>query len=151
MKLRTLLSVLVATLFFLPTLAYSGEPNRPQIQVEVVPSGVRGLKVDLFVLITNPNDFDVYVGTIESSNITSDYQMTFGDGPAVVGSNDFFLVPAKSKRIQQLQLGYELKDGLNHIKVRLSGGIDPNAKLPTNYIPFGGHQFELTIGTQGSK
>jgi hypothetical protein len=150
MKLRSL-SVLTAILFFLPTLVYSGKTNRPQIQAEVVPSDVRGFKVDLFTLITNPNDFDVFVGPLGSYSIMTEGQNIIGDGVTTVGRKDFLLVPAKSKRIRQLQLAYQLKEGLNHFKVELSGGIDPAAKLPSNYIPFGTRQFEFTIGTEGSK
>ncbi len=151
MKLRSMISILVGLLFFCPNLVYSGEPKHPEIQVEVVPSDVLANKVDLFIVITNPNDFDVYVGTITTSSIATDYQITNSDGVISVGRDDFSLVPAKSKRIRQLHLDCELRDGFTHFKVQLSGFSDPNAKLPSNYIPFGGGQFEFDIKTEGSK
>jgi hypothetical protein len=151
MKLQSLIFALAAVLFCLPSVARAGKADRSRIEVEVVPSGVRGFKVDLFTLISNPNDFDVYVGPIGGSTVATEGQTIFGDGFTPVGRSDFLLVPAKSKRLQQLQLGYQLKEGLNHFKVRLSGGIDPNAKLPSNYVPFGTHTFEFTISTDVSK
>jgi hypothetical protein len=151
MKLRSLISVLAAILFCLPSLVIADKVNRPEIEVEVVSSEVRGLKVDLFTLITNPNDFDVYVGPIVIGSIATEWQITNSDGAMAVAPKDFFLVPAKSKRVQQLQLGYQLTEGLNHFKVRLIGVTAPDTDLPSNYIPFGTHAFEFTISTEGSK
>jgi hypothetical protein len=152
MMQRTLTSVLIGVLFLLPALACAGDTTpRPRIKVEVVPSDVRVDKVDLFTVITNENAFDVYVGAIGSSSIFTEGQNIIGDGIVASERKDFFLVPAKGKRIRQLQLQYQLKQGLNHFEVHLAGGIDPKAKLPPNYIPFGTHHFEFTIPSGWSK
>lgn len=139
-------AVIAAISLCLPSLACSAhEHPTPKIDVEVVWTEIYEGKTDIFSLVSNPNDFDVYVGKCGSGRFQQNSKTIFGDGLYCSRKEDFTLLPAKSKRLFQLERGCKLEPGLNHFRVKNSSAIDPKSKLPWNYVVTGEREFEFVI------
>lgn len=117
----------------------------PTVDVEIVWTDVRDGKVDLYTLVTNPNDFDVYLGNCGSSEASYNLSIDFGDGFLCSRREDFSLLPARTKRISQFLLGCKLAPGPNRFHVKISSEIDPHSNLPWNYVVKGDRAFDFVI------
>ena len=149
MRIRSFVPTAVAlSALCAPTTSCGEERPRPRVDVEVVSTGVYDGKVDLFALITNPNDFDVYVARGGGGSIFGERSNIMSDGPPASDPEDFLLVPANSKRLSQVHRGLALEKGVNRLRVKVAGRIDPKAKLPWNYIPLPSRELEVVISNE---
>jgi hypothetical protein len=115
----------------------------PTVDVEMVWTDVRHGKVDLFVLVTNPNDFDVYIGRCGSSTTRREGSTQFGCGFVCTRPEDFVLLPARAKRLSQFHRGCELAPGANRFHIELSSSM--SSDLPWNYVIKGNRVFDFVI------
>lgn len=116
---------------------------KPTIDVEIVWTDVRAGKTDLFVLITNPNDFDVYVGRCGSSYTRRERSGAYGCGMVCSRPEDFVLLPAGAKRLSQFHRGCELAPGPNQFHIELTSSMAGD--LPWNYVIRGNRVFDFVI------
>lgn len=150
MKLVTIPAILILVTLS-SAIVLSAEKNEPpRIDVEMVWGEIYQNKTDVFVLITNPNDFDVYVGKCKSSMTSvrgeGDVEVVHhGDGCPIEGPKDFFLVSARAHRLLTLLTACPLQHGMNRFNVHLSSWADAKIKLPPNYVVIGNKDFEFTI------
>ena len=144
----------IAIILLLAICALSGAPSAqpdagavaaPTVDVEMLWTEVRDGKVDLYTLITNPNDFDVYVARSSGGSVACNLVETVFEGFVCCRPEDFTLLPAREKRISEFWRGYKLARGSNTFRVELSSGIDPSSDLPSNYITPGTRKFEFVI------
>jgi hypothetical protein len=120
----------------------------PKVDVDIAWTGIYQDKLGLFLVISNPQDFDVYVGNCMNSttSIQSDSLSVnqIGDGCPIRGPEDFLLVTARSKRL--LTIGEcHLFPGENRFGVRVSSWVDPKIKLPWNYLVIGERGFTFSV------
>lgn len=138
----------------LPSFTNSDDARRaPSIDVEILWTddyGGRNDIVDLFVLVTNPNDFDVYVGDCGGCTVSTEWHITNGDGSVCDNREEFTLVPAKGKHLLNLLRNYRLGPGTNHFHVVTRSAIDPKAALPWNYVVTGTREFKFVIVNEDS-
>jgi hypothetical protein len=120
----------------------------PKIDVDVAWSEIYQNKLYLFVLVSNPQDFDIYVGNCKNSttSIQSDSVSVnqIGDGCTITGPENFMLVSARSKRL--LTIGEcRLFPGKNQFNVHVSSWVDPKLQLPWNYVVIGERNFAFSV------
>jgi hypothetical protein len=140
------LLVLFGLALAVPVAAKAGDTRpKPKVDVEVVWTDIYEGKTDIFSLITNPNDFDVYVGKCGSCKFQQNAKTVFGDGSCCGRQEDFTLLAAKSKRLFQLERGCTLEPGPNHFRVRSYSEICSKSKLPWDYVVTGTQEFEFVI------
>lgn len=138
------LAAVIALTARFPARADTDAPRpKPTIDVEIVWTEVRAGKVDIFVLITNPNDFDVYVGQCGSSYTRRERSAAFGCGMVCGRPEDFALLPARAKRLSQFHLGCELAPGPNRFQIELTSSMAGD--LPWNYVVKGNREFDFVI------
>jgi hypothetical protein len=144
-----LLAVLVVGLY--ASLSFGAEVVHPtpKVDVEIVWTEIFQNKTGFYVLISNPQDFDIYVGncktsetTIQSDSVAVD---VFGDGCTITGPENFMLVGARSKRLLTLLPECRLHPGENRCSVHVSSWVDPKIPLPWNYVVIGERNFAFSI------
>jgi hypothetical protein len=139
--------ILTATVSWFANADTGAKPPEPRVEAEMVWTDVHAGKADLFLLITNPNDFDVYVSTCGSSTTqwlgAEKQSHQFGDGPAICSDPAYFtLVPAQAKRLMRWWNG-ALDPGPNQFHISMSGSRDP--RLPWNYVLIAPRSFHFVI------
>ena len=160
MRLSLIGTFLAIGLCSAPSLRAEEKRSTPKLDVDIVWSEIYQDKTNLYVLVSNPQDFDIYVGQITSHSREILWDIpknlppgTFrevgdnvnADGFALRGPEDFMLVRARSKRLLTLCQGCRLGPGENHCTVHVSSRVDPQIPLPWNYVVIGERDFTFSI------
>jgi hypothetical protein len=160
MRLTLIGTFLAIGLCSTPSLHAEEKRSTPRIDADIVWSEIYQNKTNLYVLVSNPQDFDIYVGRITSHSheILWDVpknlppgtfreagEVVNADGIALRGPQDFMLVRARAKRLLTLCQGCRVSPGENHCKVQVSSWVDPKIQLPWNYVVIGERDFTFSI------
>ncbi len=119
----------------------------PKIEVEIVWTQVWNGQTDLFMMVSNPNDFDVYIGRCGSSRVqfvgSTEGQTMHGCGALCIYPDDFEVLRAHQRILSQLWRGCKLYPGTNRFEVTIGGAsIKP---LPWNYLVPGCRELKFVI------
>jgi len=117
----------------------------PRVKVEVVWTPVFNDCTELFLLVTNPNRFDVYVPLGTTNAIVDRRRLTgYGDGPELEFPDGYVLLAPGAKTISRLSRECDLDPGDNPIRIRSWYGGIPG-KVPENCVTNVSLDFEIVV------
>jgi hypothetical protein len=96
----------------------------PPVEVELVRTPIRHDQTDIYVLVTNPNDFSIYVpGGISTNTITMGNATGYGCGPPFNFPDGFVVLEPGERRLFQLRRNCPLKKGINNLHVKFGHSV----------------------------